>query len=277
MNCRSKASKSPPPRGEATQAPADLLAALSDEEGSDDEEVSQCRSPIALTPAAEDAVRAQGAQPGHRTVATETELSEPEEPYEASTDELVDTTTERVAAGLCSRSVPAQPGSWALPGASRGTTFADEVRALLKQDSWQMACAVLQMVLGSCCQAWKALQGQLAACSFLVTYNKACLCKIQWRLLVAALHAKGGCDGQDLILEARYVAQPTRLSGSQATEVGGLHWHFIHLWHSSVSTLHAGPAQQRLGNFWRQLARLSPKKPHSRRLGHPQRSKLRGS
>ena len=71
MCCRSKASKSPPPRGEATQAPVDLLAVLSDEEGSDDEEVGQCRSPVALTSAAEDAVCAQEAQPGHRAAATE--------------------------------------------------------------------------------------------------------------------------------------------------------------------------------------------------------------
>ena len=66
-----------------------------------------------------------------------TELSEPKEPYVTSMDELVDTGAERAAAGLCSRSVPAHPGSWALPGASRATTPADEVRALHKQDSWQ--------------------------------------------------------------------------------------------------------------------------------------------
>ena len=124
---------------------------LSDEEGSDDEEFGQCRSPIALTPAAKDAVRAQGAQPGHSALAAETELSEPVEPYETSMDELVDTAAERAAAGLLSRSVPAHPGSWALPGASQDATPADEVRALHKLDSWQMACAIFPLVLESCC------------------------------------------------------------------------------------------------------------------------------
>ena len=135
MNCRSKASKSPPPRGEATQAPVDLLAVLSDEEGSDDEEAGQCRSPIALTPAAKDAVRAQGAQPGHSALAAETELSESTGPYVTSMDELLDTGAERAAAGLCSRSVPAHPGSWALPGTSQDATPADTVRALHEPDS----------------------------------------------------------------------------------------------------------------------------------------------
>ena len=150
-DCRSKASKSPPPRGEATQAPVDLLAVLSDEEGSDDEEIGQCRSPKALTPAAKEDIRAQEAQPEHRAVGPETALSEPEEPHETSMDELVDRGAERAAAGLRNRSVPAHPGSWALPSASRGTTPANEVRALHKQDSWQTACAVIQLVLESCC------------------------------------------------------------------------------------------------------------------------------
>ena len=129
-DCRSNASKSPPPRGEAAQAPADVLAMLSDEEGSDVEELGQCRSPIALTSAAEDAVPAEEAPTGPRTPATETELSEPEEPHEASMDELVDTVAERAAAGLHSQPVPAHSGSWALPGACRDVTPADRVRAL---------------------------------------------------------------------------------------------------------------------------------------------------
>ena len=156
-DCRSKASKSPPPRGEASQAPADVLAALSDEEGSDDEDLGQCRSPVALALAAEDAVGAQEAQPGHRAVAAETEVSGPEEAYETSLDELADTGAERAAAGLRSPSLPAHPGSWALPSASGDATAADRVRALHHQDSWRMACASSQSELKSHCYPLETL------------------------------------------------------------------------------------------------------------------------